>query len=59
MIMSLRSKPFGIEDRGKSALLLGRSSSPRESGSHPSPRKTGVVWGPRAHCYIDEPDVER
>ena len=46
MILSLRSKPLGIEDRGKSALLLGRSSSPRESGSHLSPRKTGAVRGP-------------
>jgi hypothetical protein len=42
MILSLRSKPLGIEDRGKSALLL-RLAARRAS------------W---ARYYIDEPDVE-
>jgi len=33
---------------------LQASSSPRKPGSHPSPRKTGAVWGPQARCYIDK-----
>jgi hypothetical protein len=42
MILSLRSKPLGIEDRGKSALLLRRAA-----------RRAS-----RARCYIDETEVE-
>ena len=57
MILSLRSKPLGIDDHGKSALLLRRSSPPRESGSYPTTQKTRC-GEPRARCYIDEPDVE-
>jgi hypothetical protein len=42
MILSLRSKPLGIEGRGKSALLLRRAA-----------RRAS-----QARCYFDEPDVE-
>jgi hypothetical protein len=42
MILSLRSQPLGIEDHGKSALLL-RQAARRAS---------------RARCYIGEPGLE-